>query len=75
VLFTGIRDVACEKAIVKLGGKVTQEVTQATHVVTDIIRRTIKLLAALSLGCPIVSSKWIEASRKKRILLMLINIY
>jgi len=46
----------------KLGGKITENPRECTHLVADHVRRTTKFLSALSLGRPILISAWIEKS-------------
>ena len=62
VIFTGIVDPQREKKIERLGGSVVDNVNDCTHLVTDKVRRTVKLLCAMSLGKHIVEPAWVDAS-------------
>ncbi|XP_006875690.1 PREDICTED: mediator of DNA damage checkpoint protein 1 [Chrysochloris asiatica] len=64
VLFTGIVDARGERAVLALGGSLANSVTEASHLVTDRIRRTVKFLCALGRGIPIVSLDWLHQSRR-----------
>nr|XP_020030474.1 mediator of DNA damage checkpoint protein 1 isoform X5 [Castor canadensis] len=64
VLFTGIMDARGERAVLALGGSLAGSVTEASHLVTDRIRRTVKFLCALGKGIPILSLDWLHQSRK-----------
>jgi len=50
------------KAILLLGGTVTDEITQCSVLVTDKIRCTMKILSAIARGCPIVNANWLKHS-------------
>ncbi|XP_070101232.1 mediator of DNA damage checkpoint protein 1 isoform X32 [Equus caballus] len=64
VLFTGVVDVRGERAVLALGGSLASSVAEASHLVTDRIRRTVKFLCALGRGIPILSLDWLHQSRK-----------
>ncbi|KAJ3373761.1 Mediator of DNA damage checkpoint protein 1 [Kappamyces sp. JEL0680] len=52
-----------EKAIKKLGADITTDWRQASLLVAEKVKRTVKLLCCISTGKPIVSRDWIEASQ------------
>ncbi|CAH6790152.1 Mdc1 [Phodopus roborovskii] len=64
VLFTGVVDSRGERAVLALGGSLASSVNEASHLVTDRIRRTVKFLCALGKGLPILSLNWLYQSRK-----------
>ncbi|XP_075411435.1 mediator of DNA damage checkpoint protein 1 isoform X1 [Tenrec ecaudatus] len=64
VLFTGVVDARGERAVLALGGSLAHSVMEASHLVTDRIRRTVKFLCALGRGIPILSLDWLHQSRK-----------
>ncbi|XP_026633629.1 mediator of DNA damage checkpoint protein 1 isoform X3 [Microtus ochrogaster] len=64
VLFTGVVDSRGERAVLALGGRLASSVNEASHLVTDRIRRTVKFLCALGKGIPILSLSWLYESRK-----------
>ncbi|XP_006896277.1 PREDICTED: mediator of DNA damage checkpoint protein 1 [Elephantulus edwardii] len=64
VLFTGVVDARGERAVLALGGSLASSVTEASHLVTDRICRTVKFLCALGRGIPILSQDWLYQSRK-----------
>uniref|UniRef100_A0A8D2AWC5 Mediator of DNA damage checkpoint 1 n=1 Tax=Sciurus vulgaris TaxID=55149 RepID=A0A8D2AWC5_SCIVU len=64
VLFTGVVDARGERAVLALGGSLASSVAEASHLVTDRIRRTVKFLCALGKGIPILSLDWLHQSRK-----------
>ncbi|KAM5262862.1 mediator of DNA damage checkpoint protein 1 [Ctenodactylus gundi] len=64
VLFTGVVDARGEQAVLALGGQLANSVAEASHLVTDRIRRTVKFLCALGRGIPILSLNWLHQSRK-----------
>ncbi|XP_062953110.1 mediator of DNA damage checkpoint protein 1 isoform X1 [Cynocephalus volans] len=64
VLFTGVVDTRGERAVLALGGSLAGSVAEASHLVTDRIRRTVKFLCALGRGIPILSLDWLHQSRK-----------
>ncbi|XP_066862624.1 mediator of DNA damage checkpoint protein 1 isoform X2 [Kogia breviceps] len=64
VLFTGVVDAHGEQAVLALGGSLASSVAEASHLVTDRIRRTVKFLCALGRGIPILSLDWLHQSRK-----------
>jgi hypothetical protein len=52
-----------------LGGRVSETSAEATHLVmnaTSGLTRTEKLLVALSRGCTIVTTKWLDACRRAK---------
>ncbi|KAM8779808.1 mediator of DNA damage checkpoint protein 1 [Rhynchonycteris naso] len=64
VLFTGVVDARGEQAVLALGGRLAGSVAEASHLVTDRIRRTVKFLCALGRGLPILSLDWLYQSRR-----------
>ncbi|GAB6022269.1 Mediator of DNA damage checkpoint protein 1 [Chamberlinius hualienensis] len=65
ITFTGMANTKkYENIVASLGGEVTSSVTDCTHLVTDKVRRTCKLLCILSLGCPIVFPNWLTACKE-----------
>ncbi|KAB1261842.1 Mediator of DNA damage checkpoint protein 1 [Camelus dromedarius] len=64
VLFTGVVDARGQRAVLALGGSLASSVAEASHLVTDRIRRTVKFLCALGRGIPILSLDWLHQSRK-----------
>ncbi|XP_044794254.2 mediator of DNA damage checkpoint protein 1 isoform X6 [Bubalus bubalis] len=64
VLFTGVVDARGERTVLALGGSLASSVAEASHLVTDRIRRTVKFLCALGRGIPILSLAWLHESRK-----------
>nr|KAF6506476.1 mediator of DNA damage checkpoint 1 [Rousettus aegyptiacus] len=64
VLFTGVVDARGERTVLALGGSLASSVAEASHLVTDRIRRTVKFLCALGRGIPILSLDWLHQSRK-----------
>ncbi|XP_007483562.1 mediator of DNA damage checkpoint protein 1 isoform X1 [Monodelphis domestica] len=64
VLFTGVVDDRGEQAVLALGGSLASSVAEASHLVTDRVRRTVKFLCALGRGIPILSLEWLHQSRK-----------
>ena len=63
VMFTGIFPAqSTTSAISRLRGQVVQNPFEATHTVTDKIRRTAKLLCSISLRRCIVTEEWVRAS-------------
>ncbi|XP_066108809.1 mediator of DNA damage checkpoint protein 1 isoform X2 [Saccopteryx bilineata] len=64
VLFTGVVDARGEQAVLALGGRLAGSVAEASHLVTDRIRRTVKFLCALGRGLPILSLDWLRQSRR-----------
>lgn len=46
-----------------LGGSLASSVAEASHLVTDRIRRTVKFLCALGRGIPILSLDWLRQVR------------
>ncbi|XP_045860355.1 mediator of DNA damage checkpoint protein 1 isoform X2 [Meles meles] len=64
VLFTGVVDARGERAVLALGGSLASSVAEASHLVTDRVRRTVKFLCALGRGIPILSLDWLHQSRR-----------
>nr|XP_023418635.1 mediator of DNA damage checkpoint protein 1 isoform X3 [Cavia porcellus] len=64
VLFTGVLDARGEQAVLALGGSLASSVAEASHLVTDRVRRTVKFLCALGKGIPVLSLEWLHQSRK-----------
>ncbi|MBN3297614.1 MDC1 protein, partial [Amia calva] len=64
VLFTGVRDEAAEEVVCRLGGSMTEGVHDCTHLVTDRVRRTVKLLCAVARGVPVVTTHWLDKCGK-----------
>ncbi|XP_029800037.1 mediator of DNA damage checkpoint protein 1 isoform X4 [Suricata suricatta] len=64
VLFTGVVDARGERAVLALGGSLANSVAEASYLVTDRVRRTVKFLCALGRGIPILSLDWLHQSRK-----------
>ncbi|KAL5110912.1 PAX-interacting protein 1 [Taenia crassiceps] len=42
--------------------RLVENVSEATHVITERLTRTPKIYMAVALGCPIVTAKWVQAS-------------
>lgn len=63
VLFTGVVDARGERAVLALGGSLASSVAEASHLVTDRVRRTVKFLCALGRGIPILSLDWLHQVR------------
>ncbi|XP_076036973.1 uncharacterized protein LOC143022575 [Oratosquilla oratoria] len=63
VMFTGYTDQADEKIVVDLGGTLVDAAQECTVLVTTNIRRTCKFLSIMGRGQPIVSPKWLVASK------------
>ncbi|XP_055983637.1 mediator of DNA damage checkpoint protein 1 isoform X2 [Sorex fumeus] len=66
VLFTGVVDERGKRALLDLGGSLANSVAEASYLVTDRIRRTVKFLCALGRGIPILSLDWLYQSHKAR---------
>uniref|UniRef100_A0A3Q3RE04 Mediator of DNA damage checkpoint protein 1 n=2 Tax=Monopterus albus TaxID=43700 RepID=A0A3Q3RE04_MONAL len=64
VLFTGVADETLERVLARLGGSMAKGVTDMNCLVTDKVRRTVKLLCAVAKGVPIVTTDWLEKSGK-----------
>ncbi|EPY75788.1 hypothetical protein CB1_001562015 [Camelus ferus] len=60
----GVVDARGQRAVLALGGSLASSVAEASHLVTDRIRRTVKFLCALGRGIPILSLDWLHQSRK-----------
>uniref|UniRef100_A0A8C4QCU7 BRCT domain-containing protein n=1 Tax=Eptatretus burgeri TaxID=7764 RepID=A0A8C4QCU7_EPTBU len=69
VLFTGVLDDMGQEAVRKLGGSVTENPLEASHLVTDRVRRTVKFLCAVARGLPIVQPEWLKRSLRKKTIL------
>ncbi|OWK13276.1 hypothetical protein Celaphus_00014480, partial [Cervus elaphus hippelaphus] len=65
VLFTGVVDARGERTVLALGGSLASSVAEASHLVTDRIRRTVKFLCALGRGIPILSLAWLHEVRSQ----------
>ena len=63
IIFTFILEDKYRNIISKLGGRITSNVCEATHLITDKVRRTIKFLSCLARGCEILSSDWLTKSK------------
>lgn len=63
VLFTGMSDPKLEAIIKKLGGAIANNPQDCTVLVTDKVRRTVKLLCTAAQGKPIVTPNWIVKSQ------------
>ncbi len=61
-MFTGVIDKDGQRRVQDLGGEMVDSVYQCTHLITDKVHRTVKLLCCLSRGCLIVSSNWLSKS-------------
>ncbi|XP_042879397.1 uncharacterized protein LOC122257910 [Penaeus japonicus] len=66
VLFTGYKDQQDEKIVTDLGGMVVDSPNECSVLVTINIRRTCKLLAVIGKGLPIVTPRWLSASKLAR---------
>lgn len=63
VLFTGLKDVASlKKSVIQLGGVLAKSPKECTHVVTEKIRRTVKLLSAFGSAKFVVTPRWVTDS-------------
>nr|CAB3263708.1 mediator of DNA damage checkpoint protein 1-like [Phallusia mammillata] len=62
IMFTGVVDKIGESIILSLGGSLTDDMHECTHLVTDKIRRTVKFLCAMVRGIHIVSPLWLRES-------------
>lgn len=67
VLFTGVADARGERAVLALGGHLASSVAEASCLVTDRIRRTVKFLCALGRGIPILSLDWLYQVRGQEV--------
>jgi len=67
VIFTGMSDKAMEKMVKEMGGEVVDNISKATLLVTDKVRRTVKFLCALSRGIPIVGPEWLKAVKTSKV--------
>ena len=63
VMFTGYKCRAHMRAVVALGGGLSSRAAASDVLVTDSLRVTPRLLAALGRGLPVVSPAWVLASR------------
>ncbi|OWF38145.1 mediator of DNA damage checkpoint protein 1-like [Mizuhopecten yessoensis] len=64
VMFTGMVNEQGQKTVKDLGGEMVTSVQTCTHLVTDKVRRTVKLLCCLSRGIPIVLPTWLSSSKQ-----------
>ena len=69
VMFTGYKCRAHMRAVVALGGGLSSRAAACDVLVTDSLRVTPRLLAALGRGLPVVSPAWVLASRDQGLLL------
>ncbi len=60
VMFTGVIDKSWQKIVSSLGGELVESVFDCTHLVTDKVRRTAKLLCCLSRGALVVVPDWLD---------------
>lgn len=58
-------DARGERTVLALGGSLASSVAEASHLVTDRIRRTVKFLCALGRGIPILSLAWLHEVRSQ----------
>ncbi|XP_076814275.1 PAX-interacting protein 1-like isoform X5 [Clavelina lepadiformis] len=65
VMFTGVIDKVGENIVKELGGHLTDDMHECTHLVTDKIRRTVKFLCAIVRGLRIVNQEWFRDSKKQ----------
>ncbi|XP_076809652.1 uncharacterized protein LOC143452530 isoform X1 [Clavelina lepadiformis] len=65
VMFTGVIDKVGENIVKELGGHLTDDMHECTHLVTDKIRRTVKFLCAIVRGLRIVNQEWLRDSKKQ----------
>ncbi|XP_044729682.1 uncharacterized protein LOC123293031 [Chrysoperla carnea] len=63
VMFTIFRDAEQEQTVKKLGGKLVEKSKDANVLVTNQIKRSVKLLNAISQGIPIVSPRWLDVCK------------
>lgn len=66
VLFTGMVDEAGERVLARLGGSMAKGVADMNCLVTDKVRRTVKLLCAVAKGIPVVTTQWLEKVSAKQ---------
>ncbi|XP_065062374.1 uncharacterized protein LOC135689158 isoform X2 [Rhopilema esculentum] len=64
IMFTGLTDKNIEKSALVLGAQLADSVYEATHLVTDKVRRTVKFLCCLSRGIPIVGPQWLAVCKQ-----------
>ncbi|ESP05694.1 hypothetical protein LOTGIDRAFT_103252 [Lottia gigantea] len=64
VMFTGVVDEQGERIIKDLGGSMAETIQECTHLITDKIRRTVKLLGGISLGIQIITRQWLDDSKQ-----------
>uniref|UniRef100_A0A131Z066 PAX-interacting protein 1 n=1 Tax=Rhipicephalus appendiculatus TaxID=34631 RepID=A0A131Z066_RHIAP len=63
VLLTGLKDVEdLKKAVLQLGGALAKSPKECTHLVTNRIQRTVKLLSAFGTAKFVVTPRWIKDS-------------
>ena len=68
-MFTGYKCRAHMRAVVALGGGLSSRAAACDVLVTDSLRVTPRVLAALGRGLPVVSPAWVLASRDQGLLL------
>ncbi|XP_076814274.1 mediator of DNA damage checkpoint protein 1-like isoform X4 [Clavelina lepadiformis] len=61
----GVIDKVGENIVKELGGHLTDDMHECTHLVTDKIRRTVKFLCAIVRGLRIVNQEWFRDSKKQ----------
>nr|XP_026692424.1 mediator of DNA damage checkpoint protein 1-like [Ciona intestinalis] len=64
-MFTGVVDELGEKIVSDLGGHMTDDVLECTHLITDKIRRTVKFMCAVVRGAYILNCDWLKDSKKQ----------
>ncbi|GLV44650.1 mutator 2 [Carabus blaptoides fortunei] len=69
IVFTMLNNPELETTVKSLGGTTIDSVYSCTALVTNKISRSLKFLIAVSLGKPIVNTKWISESVKKKMFL------
>ncbi|XP_033738176.1 mediator of DNA damage checkpoint protein 1-like [Pecten maximus] len=75
VMFTGMEDEQGQKTVKDLGGEMVTSIHDCTHLVTDKVRRTVKLLCCLSRGIPIVQPTWLSSSKQAGIFIQDVTPY
>ncbi|XP_078492143.1 uncharacterized protein LOC101243469 [Ciona intestinalis] len=65
VMFTGVVDELGEKIVHDLGGHMTDDMHECTHLITDKIRRTVKFMCAVVRGAYILNRDWLKDSKKQ----------
>ncbi|CAH8871699.1 unnamed protein product [Trichobilharzia szidati] len=66
LLFSGIESSVYTSTLKKLGACETSDATLADYVITDEIRRTLKILYSRARGIPVISVDWLKACKKCR---------